>query len=113
MRAVDALLLAASATLPRVANAQPTNPAAASPAISQVTPSGYVEGYYAYNFARPGNGITNYRGFDNRHNTFSITNAALGVTWERERISAKLLMQVGSAPSTYYLSEPASLGTPG
>jgi hypothetical protein len=71
-----------------------------------VAPLGYVEGYYAYNFRRPSNGITHYRGFDNRHNTFSLTNAALGATLLTGPVSAKLVFQVGSMPSTYYLSEP-------
>jgi hypothetical protein len=42
---------------------------------------GYVEALYQWNFNSPSNGITNYRGFDNRHNTFTVSNIALDVQW--------------------------------
>lgn len=78
-----------------------------------VTPTGYVEAYYAYNFNRPRNGVTNFRGFDNRHNTFTLANAVLGATAEGGPLSARLLFQVGSTPSTYYGGEPALPGASG
>jgi hypothetical protein len=78
---------------------------------AKVTPLAYVEAYYAYNFARPSNGITNYRDFDNRHDTFSLTNAVAGVVFESGPMSGRLVAQVGSTPSTYYLSEPNLAGT--
>ena len=79
----------------------------------KITPLGYVEAYYAYNLNRPSNGITNARGFDNRHNTFSVTNVVLGATAEGGPLGAKLALQVGSTPSTYYLGEPNLAGTGG
>jgi hypothetical protein len=90
----------------------PSEPAApeAKPLI-KVTPMGYIEAYYAYNFNRPSNGITNFRGFDNRHNTFSLENAALGANWESGPVGGRILLHIGSAPSTYYLTEPALGGT--
>jgi hypothetical protein len=84
--------------------------ASASP-TPKVVPTGYVEAYYAYNFARPSNRITNYRGYDNRSNTFSITNAVIGAGWESGDITGKVVLQVGSTASTEYLSEPALAGT--
>lgn len=77
----------------------------------KVTPTGYVEAHYAYNFNRPSNGITNARGFDNRHNTFSLTNAVFGANWEAGPIGGRVLLQIGSTPSTYYLGEPTLAGT--
>ncbi|MEO7113176.1 MAG: outer membrane beta-barrel protein, partial [Polyangiaceae bacterium] len=100
---------AGSAPLP--ASPPPQPPAeAAKPALS-VTPVGYVEAYYAYNLNRPSNGITNYRGFDNRHNTFTLQNAALGANFEAGPVGGRLVLQVGAIPSTSYLSEPALSGT--
>ena len=32
--------------------------------------SGYVESFYQWNFNEPSNFITNFRGFDSRHNIF-------------------------------------------
>ena len=88
--------------------------AAAEPSPTpKVEPIAYVETYYAYNLNRPTNGITNYRGFDNRHNTFTLSNAVLGAEAQRGDVSGRLILQVGSTPSTYYLSEPTRAGTPG
>jgi hypothetical protein len=79
----------------------------------KVTPTGYVEAFYAYNFNRPSNGITNYRGFDNRHNTFSLSNAALGAFWEAGPVGGKIMLQIGSTPSSYYSAEPNLSGAGG
>jgi hypothetical protein len=53
------------ALAPGVARAQgaPSVDAAAG----KFTIGGYVEAAYSYNFNNPSNGLTNYRGFDNRH----------------------------------------------
>jgi hypothetical protein len=93
---------------------QPFPPAEpAAPAV-KITPTGYIEAYYAYNFNRPVNGITNYRGFDNRSNSFTLQNVALGTFFESGPVGGKLMLQVGSQPSTYYpASEPTLPGTRG
>lgn len=78
-----------------------------------ITPVGYVEANYSYNFNRPSNGITNYLGFDNRHNTFTLSNVALGANVESDPVEGRLVLQVGSTPSTYYLSEPSHPGAAG
>lgn len=95
-------------TLPRVAMGQP-----ASEAPVKVTPLGYVEVYGAYNFNRPANGITNYRGFDNRHASFTLSNAAFGGELEAGPVGGRLMLQIGSTPSTYYGSEPGLAGAGG
>lgn len=82
-------------------------PAAKLKPTLTITPTGYVEAYFAYNFNRPSNGITNARGFDNRHATFSLSNAVLGASWEAGPVGGRLTLQVGSTPSTYYLGEPS------
>lgn len=94
---------------------EPAVPGATEPAKPKlvVTPTGYVEVYYAYNFNRPSNGITNYRGFDNRHSTFSLSNAALGAVADYGPVSAKIMFQIGSTPATYYGAEPGLAGAGG
>lgn len=94
---------------------QEASPAPAQPEkpTLKVTPLGYVEAHYAYNFNRPSNGITNYRGFDNRSNTFTLANAALGANADYGPVTARLVLQIGSTPSTYYSSEPALAGAGG
>ncbi|TKC98716.1 outer membrane beta-barrel protein [Polyangium fumosum] len=74
---------------------------------------GYAEAFYQWNFERPSNGITHYRGFDNRHNTFTLSNVALSATWDVQRLSGLVTLQVGHTPSTYYLAEPALAGASG
>jgi hypothetical protein len=74
---------------------------------------GYVESFYQWNFSRPANGVTNFRGFDNRHDAFTISNAALDVQWDRADVVGRLTLQVGHTPSTYYLAEPVRAGTAG
>lgn len=77
------------------------------------TLGGYVEAQYQWNFNRPSNDITNYRGFDNRHNTFTLANVALDVQWDYEDVIGRLTVQVGHTPSTYYLAEPQRAGASG
>ena len=69
---------------------------------------GYAEGFYQWNFNRPPSGITNYRGFDNRHNSFTIANAVIDAQYEKSGVMARLALQVGHTPNTYYLAEPSS-----
>ena len=98
-----------------LAAAQPAPVSTAPPAPSGPTfkVDGYVEAHYSYNFNRPDNGITNYRGFDNRHDTFTLSNAVLGGTFDHESLSGRLALQIGHTPSTYYLAEPSSPGASG
>ena len=80
----------------------------------KITWLGYIEGFYQYNFNRPSNGLTNYRAFDNRSNSFTLANVALGAAWEAGPVVGKLVLQVGHTPSTYYgLNEPSSPGSSG
>jgi hypothetical protein len=75
--------------------------------------AGYVEANYQWNFNRPINDITNYRGFDNRHNTFTLANAVLDAQADYENTIARLAIQVGHTPATYYSAEPQREGASG
>lgn len=119
-RTLGAVLVCASAVLAAEdAHAQSPQVQAPEPPHEEpktelkLTPLGYVEAHYAYNFNRPSNGITNYRGFDNRHNTFTLANVALGANAEYGPVTVRAILQYGSTPSTYYLGEPARPGTSG
>jgi hypothetical protein len=76
-----------------------------------LTIGGYVEAFYQWNFNEPGNRITNYRGFDNRHDSFTIANAAVDAAGSLGPVSAHVVLQIGHTPETYYLAEPLSQGT--
>lgn len=73
----------------------------------------YAEAFYQWNFNNPSNGITNFRGFDNRHNSFTIANVAIEANVDFENIVSRVALQVGHTPSTYYLGEPGSFGSAG
>lgn len=90
----------------------------ASPSVKPVEKpayvvGGYVESFYQWNFDQPSNGVTNFRGFDNRHDTFTISNVALDVQWDWSDVVGRLTLQVGHTPSTYYLAEPVRPGAAG
>lgn len=80
---------------------------------ANVTFSGYVEGFYQYNFNNPSNGITNYRGFDTRHNSLTLANAVFDSSWSLDRVTGRLALQIGHTGETYYLAEPSSRGASG
>jgi len=103
-------LAPAPATPPPAASA----PAAAGPLAGlKLVPVAYVEASYSYNLNRPSNAITHFRGFDNRHNTFTLANVALGVQAEDGPFGARVVVQVGHTPSTYYAAEPSRPGAVG
>lgn len=85
----------------------------AAPQQAPVVLGGYAEAYYQWNFNRPSNGVTHSRGFDNRHNSFTLSNVALSATWDHEELIGRVALQIGSTPSTYYLAEPAAPGASG
>ena len=75
--------------------------------------AGAVEAFYQWNFNQPSDGVTAFRGFDNRHNTFTISNAVLDARWDFKRVVGRLALQIGHTPSTYYQAEPGFGGGAG
>ena len=73
----------------------------------------YVESFWQWNFNRPQNGLTNYRGFDNRHNSVTVSNVAVDLKWDWQNVLGRVALQVGHTGSTYYASEPTSPGSGG
>jgi hypothetical protein len=67
---------------------------------------GYIEAFWQWNTNDPDNGITHFRGFDNRHNTFTLANVVLDVEWDHEGTVGRIALQVGHTGSTYYGAEP-------
>jgi hypothetical protein len=92
-----------------LATAQPAQSSTAEAA--KITIGGYVETYYQLDVRRPSNRITNLRGFDDRERTFTLSNAAIDARGERGPLTARVILQIGSTGSTYYLAEPALPGT--
>jgi hypothetical protein len=95
----------------------PPAPSAAAGSPAVVTPpvvlGGYVEAFYQWNPGAPANRLTNFRGFDNRSDSFTLANVALDASWDHERTLGRLTLQVGHTPSTYYGAEPSEAGASG
>ena len=108
-------LAASSQAQAQVAQLNTSSAAAAPPrpAPTVFMLGGYVEALYQWNFGNPSNGLTNFRGFDNRHNSFTLSNVALDAQWDDQNLVGRLTLNVGHTPSTYYLNEPQSAGTVG
>ena len=81
--------------------------AAADPASDSIKLGGYLEMYDQWNFGDPSNGVTNLRGFDDRHASFALQNAVLEATWTKGAVSGRIALQVGDAADIYYSGEPA------
>lgn len=112
-------LCCASATLlgARAAGAQtplPEAEGAPPPAPSSpFTLGGLVEAYYQWNFGEPSNGLTHFRGFDSRHDTFTLSSASLDALWDDGELVGRATLQFGAASATSYAAEPSLPGAPG
>jgi len=84
---------------------------APAPDQAKISVAGYLEAYYQAHFQDPSNRITNLRGYDNRSGSFTLSNVALDLKGEKGPVAARIILQVGHTPSTYYLAEPVSPGT--
>lgn len=78
---------------------------------AQITVAGYLEAYYQAHFQDPSNHLTNLRGYDNRSRSLTLSNVAVDLKGEKGPVTARIILQVGHTPSTYYLAEPVSPGT--
>lgn len=86
---------------------------ATDPPSPKLTVGGYLEADYQLHVQNPSNRITSLRGFDNRSRTFTLSNVALDVKAETGPVAARVVLQVGATPSSYYLGEPALPGSAG
>lgn len=80
---------------------------------TRLTLAGYLEAFYSWNFNRPESNVTAFRGFDNRSDTFTISNAVADASWASKSVTGHVVLQVGHTPETYYLAEPSFPSTGG
>ena len=98
--AILALLLSLGPTLVRAQEAKEPAPS--------ITFGAGVETYFGWNFNKPENGVTAFRGFDARHDSFALSNAVLDAHWNAGAVSGRLALQTGDTPDIYYGAEAAS-----
>ncbi len=78
--------------------------------VNPLTFSGYVEGYYSYDFNKPGNNIR--PGFlynFNRHNEFNLNLGFVKAVYAKDRVRANLSVGVGTYMNANYAAEPGTL----
>jgi hypothetical protein len=80
--------------------------AEAPPEDASIKVSGTLEVYASVNTNMPGNGITAYRGFDQRAGTVAVSNAALGVRGQLRGVDLVVIVQTGLLTSAIYSTEP-------
>ena len=101
------LAIAAACT----ANAQDsTKSAAPQPVANPLTFSGYVEGYYSYDFNKPGNNtkpgfLYNF----NRHNEFNVNLGFVRGTYATDRVRGTVAIGIGTYMNANYAAEPGTL----
>lgn len=84
----------------------PTAGDAAAPAGDSVKLGGYLEMYDAWNFREPSNGVTNLRGFDDRHASLTLQNALIEATWTKGPLTGRIALQAGDEADAFYSFEP-------
>ena len=75
-----------------------------------LTFSGYAEGYYSYDFNKPGNDTR--PGFlynHNRHNEFNINLAFVRAAYNTDKVRGTLALATGTYMNANYAAEPATL----
>lgn len=90
------------------AQAQAQEPAPAPTPAPAITVGAFVETYIAWNFGKPDNGVTAFRGFDARHNSFALSNAVVDTRFVAGAVSGRLALQTGDTPDIYYGAEATS-----
>lgn len=92
------------------ASAQDT---AVSTEVQNVNPfsfSGYIEGYYSYDFNHPENNQRpDFMYSHNRHNEFNVNLAYVRGSYHTERVRANLALAVGTYMNANYAAEPGVL----
>ena len=73
-----------------------------------ITVGAFVETYFGWNFNKPENGVTAFRGFDARHDSFALSNAVLDTHWNAGAVSGRLALQTGDTLDIYYGAEAAN-----
>jgi hypothetical protein len=69
-----------------------------------------VEAFFLWSFRDPDNGIVALRGFDNRHGSFTLANVVFGSDFAYRDAYARIALQWGHTPTSYYGAEPSDLG---
>lgn len=100
-----------------------TSPAPAAPEAEKATlksvlgptaVTGFVDGYYGYNFNHPHNRTTSFRAFDGPANQFSLNYAKVQVDKAPDaaasRLGYRLSFGYGNAPNAFNIFEPGGLG---
>lgn len=103
-------MLSAAVIIMLSASAQDTTRATTVEATNPLTFSGYVEGYYSYDFNKPDNNTRpSFLYSHNRHNEFNVNLAFVKGSYNTDRLRANLALATGTYMNANYAAEPATL----
>ncbi|MCK6521586.1 porin [Myxococcota bacterium] len=71
---------------------------------------GLVEGYYAWNLNQPTNHVNALRGFDDRHNSLTLSLASAHVAVVHDVARGTVALQTGTVPAALFATEPTGPG---
>lgn len=71
---------------------------------------GLVEGYYAWNLNQPSNHVNALRGFDDRHNSLTLSLASAHVAVVDDVARGTIALQTGTIPAALFATEPTAGG---
>lgn len=109
MKKMNSMIIGAALIFSIATHAQDSLPVrkTASPGINI---SGYIEGYYSYDFNKPSdNNKPPFIYSHNRHNEFNVNLAYLKGAYNSERVRASLAIGVGTYMNANYAAEPGVL----
>jgi hypothetical protein len=75
---------------------------AASPPQRASRPGGGAAAYYAYNFNRPSNGITNWRWYDYQHNLLGLQGLWFATEWSLGPVTGHFQLQFGALAELFW-----------
>lgn len=71
---------------------------------------GFVEGYYTWNLNQPTNHVNALRGFDDRHNSLTLSLASAHIAAVDDVARGIIALQTGTVPAALYATEPTGAG---
>lgn len=102
------LTLAASDALAQIANTR-TMDTTDFNYQGKITIEGYVDGYYAYDFNRPGDGNKPYAVSMSRHNEMTVNLAFIDLKYSSSRLRSRVVPAFGTYVNANYADEPGVL----
>lgn len=77
--------------------------------VGKVSVGGFVDAYYAYDFAKPPSRDRSFTTQPLRHNEFNLNLATVDVKYAAEKVRGRIVLQTGTYVQSNYAAEPSLL----